>query len=112
MIKISSFLTSSEAKTVENALKGRGIQYFVSTKGSADGYHDPYYQISVPATYYILSKRIIAKVLAKAFVNSQKCPKCTSLKYKVIPTRTLLDKIYFFGTTRVKCLQCKTKYVI
>ena len=113
MIKLSAFLDKIEAQEVENALKGRQIEYFISNRGSANGrYHDPYYQFSVNAGDYFLARRIISRVLAKSFIENQKCPKCKYLGYKIIVKRNWLEQLYYFGTTRVQCKKCKTKYVI
>lgn len=106
-------LDSVEGQQVENAFKGRKIEYYISNKGSArEGYHDPYYQFSVNAADYVLARRIISRVLAKSYVENQKCPKCKYLGYKVIANRNWLERLYYFGTTRVQCKKCKNRYVI
>ena len=113
MIKISAFLDRQEAQEVENALKGRQIEYFISNKGTANGrYHDPYYQFSVNVSDYVLTRRIVSRVLAKRFVENQKCPKCKQLAYKVIEKKNWLERLYYFGTTRVQCKKCRCKYMI
>ncbi len=112
MIKIPTFLERSEASQVEVALKGRRIRYFISNKGSAGTYHDRYYQFSVPVADYILTRRIILRILAKSFIENQKCPNCKHLGYRIIPKKTWFERLYYVGTTRVQCKKCGTKYVI
>lgn len=112
MIKIAAFLSSDELQSVKNELDGRRITYFVLNRGHADNYNDPYYQISVDAIHFLVVKKIVARTLAKSFVENQKCPKCKTLSYKLIEMKTWWERIYYFGTTRVICKKCKTKYVI
>jgi hypothetical protein len=113
MIKVSSFLDKTEIAEVESALREPKIEYFISSKGSASGrYHDPFYQVSVNATDYILTRRIVSRILAKSLIENQKCPKCKTLGYKVIEKKNWIERLYYLGTTRVQCRKCKNKYVI
>lgn len=60
MIKVASFLSLTEVESVKNELKGRRIEYFVSSKGTAPGrYHDPFYQVSVNVTDYFVARRLL-----------------------------------------------------
>lgn len=113
MIKVASFLSLSEVESAKNELIGRRIEYFVSSKGTAPGrYHDPYYQVSVNVIDYFVARKIVARTIARSFIESRKCSKCKSLNYRPIEKKNWLERIYYFGTTRVQCQKCKMIYVV
>ena len=113
MIKVASFLSLSEVESVKNELTGRRIEYFVSSKGTAPGqFDDPYYQVSVNATDYIVARKIVAQTISKSFIEGRKCPKCKGLTYRQIEKKNVWERIYYLGTTRVQCQKCKAIYIV
>lgn len=102
MIKTPSFLSSEEVELVKNELKRRRIAFFVSNKGRMSTYDDPYYQISGDAIHYLTARKIVARTIARSFIENQKCPKCKTLGYRIVERKRWWERIYYFGATRVK----------
>ena len=113
MVKIASFLTESEARSVEAELTGRKITFFMSRGGTVPGsYHDPYYQVTVSASDYFVARKIVARVMSRGFIEGRKCPKCKEVSYRTLEKTSLWERIYYFRVTKVECLKCRTVYSI
>ncbi|HEX6890253.1 MAG TPA: hypothetical protein VF141_06160, partial [Chryseolinea sp.] len=99
MIKIASFLTESECKSLTAELNARRIVHFTTSKGSAPGkYHDPYLEVSVGTIDYLTAKRIANKIRASVFIESRKCPTCKTSSYGIIEKKGFIEKLYYLGT--------------
>jgi hypothetical protein len=113
LVSLISFLEGDEVQVLKKQLDENKIIYLINKHGGSVGYEDSdYYEIKVSPVDYTRSKVIIGKFKASSFNKSQKCPRCGSLSHKPVKTLNLFQKIFFLGTTPVKCKKCKKVFTV
>lgn len=112
LVSLVTYLTREEANTIESRLQAAKIPYVMKGFDAASRYSSLYFEILVNLTDLQRSKVIVAYEQSKAVLRQKECPKCQSPNYTELPARTWWQKIYYAGTTRVKCNRCRTVFPI
>lgn len=111
-ITLASYLTTSELETLKGRLNSNGIKYAVNGHGAKSRYQSAYYEVRVSKEDYEEAKSIADKFKAANLAKSRKCPKCGTTSYERVTDLGFFERLFYIGTTAVKCKKCKTKYAI
>lgn len=112
LISVGTNLTEDEVNSIKSVLTSMNIAYSVNGHGAASRYRSYYYEIKVRKDDFAKAKTVVEKRQQKTFAESQQCPKCRYTEYEKLPKNGIWEKVYYYGTTLVRCKKCKTKYSV
>jgi RNase P subunit RPR2 len=111
-ITVIDYLESNELESFKGRLSGTKIKFIVKGHGAKSRYHSAYYEVMVAREDFQQAKDIANKFKVAHAKKKLQCPKCESTLYDRVTNLNFLERIYYSGTTPVKCRKCKTTYVI
>jgi hypothetical protein len=112
LVSLIEYLDSIELQTLQADLSRAGINCVVNNHGPRSGKtRSFYYEIRVSYEQYSRAARIVEEFKASQSKKSQRCPKCKALAPEPLEKLTFFQRIYYMGTTPVRCQECKTVYV-
>lgn len=111
-VDLIEYLTETELNLLKGLLDKDNIVYIVKQHGGASKRESYYFKISVSVDDIEKAWPAAQKIRQRQKRIKIRCPKCDSGQYKKIENLNWFMRLWYSGTTPVRCKKCRTEYFI
>ena len=111
-VDLIDYLDDTELSSVKSLLDEDGILYVVKQHGGQSQRRSYYFKISVREEDLERALHVSRQINVKRQIEKNRCPKCKSGQYQKVENLNWWMRLWYSGTTPVKCKKCGRRFVI